>query len=258
MSRRLLIALFLSTLCAGTAASAQTLPERFYAEYALRTSGMTVARSELSLTPAADGRFVYELRVALAGIVSLFRDDKTVERSEWRYRAGDRLQPLDYRYRRTGAEPNDVSIAFDWEERVAHNTIRGESATVPLSVGTLDKLSYLLALMRDLEQGKREVRYRIVEGGAITTYRLRAVGRERLDTALGALDTIKVQRVGEDGEVDLTLWCALGYRFLPVKLLHRQEDGRLLSVFIESVDGLDAPEPSHRADAASARFRGAQ
>ncbi|NIR31540.1 MAG: DUF3108 domain-containing protein [Gammaproteobacteria bacterium] len=243
MVKRLLAAGLLALSGTGPSVAAALFPGGFSAEYALQTGHLTVARSEVSLTPGADGRFVYELRVGLTGIVSLFRDVRTLERSEGRYRETDGLRPVAYRYERRGEQPKSAAIAFDWDARVAHNTVRGRTQTVALPDGTLDKLSYMLVLMQDLELGKRDIRYRVAEGGDVTTYHLKAVGRERLDTALGRLDTVKVQRLREGKAHDITFWCALALRFLPVKVVHRQNDGRVVSVFIRSVHGLAPGEP---------------
>jgi hypothetical protein len=238
MLKRMLAAAVLAAGCVASAAA--TLPERFAAEYSLRAGSLTVATSHVSVAPAPDGNFVYELRVALTGIVSLFRHDRTVERSEWRYDAENGLRPLAYRYERTGEEPGSVAIAFDWDDGVVHNTVRGHTGTIALPDGTLDKLSYLLALMQDLARGKRDVQYHVAEGGPVTTYRLKAVGREKLDTALGRFDTIKVQRVRQGSGEDTTFWCALDLHFLPVKVVHRQDDGMVISLYIRSVEGLGA------------------
>lgn len=247
MFARLLAAAVLGVGCIGAALAGPTLPQPFSAEYALRAGSLTVARSELSLTPTGDGSFVYELRVGLVGIAALFRQDRTVERSEWRYHEGDQLRPLVYRYERTGEEPASTAVTFDWPNGIARNTIRGRTETVRLAEGALDKLSYLLVLMQDLQEGKREVRYRVVAGGALETYHLAAVGQERLDTALGPLDTVKVQRLGPDGELATTFWCAGELHFLPVKIVHREEDGRVVSMFIRRLDGLGSSGPPRNA-----------
>ncbi len=241
MLKQLLAAALLVAGGAGTCLAAPLFPGGFSAEYALRSGLLTVARSELSLTPAVDGRFVYELRVGLTGVVSLFHDVRTLERSEGRYRDTDGLRPYAYRYERSGEGPDSAAIAFDWEAGVAHNTFQGGTRTFALPNGTLDKLSYLLVLMQDLALGKRDLRYRIAEGGDVSTYYLKAVGRERLDTALGRLDTVKVQRWREGDAPDTTFWCALSLRFLPVKVVHHQDDGRVVSAFIRTLDGLGPP-----------------
>jgi len=220
--------------------AAGTIPERFSAEYHLETSNLTVAESRVSLSRIADDRFAYELRVGLTGIAAWFRDHATVERSEWRYDRLDQLRPLTYGYERTGDEPNTVVMAFDWEEGMTRSTIQGEQANRSVPDGALDKLSYLLALMQDLEQGKREMRYQVAEARRLTEYHMKAVARENVDTALGRFETVEVQLLDEGGAPRTTYWCAPALQFLPVKMVHRQADGRVISVRIQSVNGLGA------------------
>jgi len=228
------LALALLAVSVSMAAGAAP-PEPFSAKYLLSAKGIVVGKTRWSFERAGDARFVYEARSTPTGLVSLFRDDRIVERSELRVRPTGELRPLRYHYRRTGDKAEQVEIRFDWENRIAHNDVEGTTRRLDIPEGTLDKASYILALMRDLARGKRRVSYPVAAHGKLKTYRLEAVERERLDTKLGQLDTIKVRRIRDPDTDRKTLaWFAPALGYLPVKIVHEEDDGWGLSLHIES------------------------
>ena len=236
--------LLLSGVVPSLAEPARGLPERFEATFALEAKGATIARTRWSLSPGAGGGYVYESRTEPVGVFALIRDDTIVERSEWDY-AGEWLQPLAYHYKRTGRKAREVGIAFDWEERIArHDSPAGAwEMEVPPGVMVMDKLAYLLALMRDLGRGERGIEYTIADGGKLKRYTLTGIGEERIETALGALDTVVVRRERGNAKRETTLWCASALGFLPVKIVHRERDGTVLSLHVESIGGIEWREP---------------
>ena len=238
--------LLVSVAALSLAATARELPERFEATFELEAKGATIARTRWSLSPQAGGGYVYESRTEPVGVFALIRDDTIVERSEWDY-AGDWLRPLAYHYERTGRRSREVSIAFDWKEGAGEGVARHDSPDgpwrMPVPSGVMDKLGYLLALMRDLGRGERGVEYAIADGGKLKRYTLTGIGEERIETALGAFDTVVVRRERKNAKRETTLWCASALGFLPVKILHRERDGTLLSLRIESLSGIERREP---------------
>ena len=221
------------------AAPAQELPERFEATFVLQAVGTTIARTQWSLAPGADGTYVSTSRTEPVGLLSLVRNETRVEWSEWTYE-GDRLQPLVYRYERTGRKARKIGIEFDWKANVAHHDSPGATWRLPVPPGTMDKFSYIFAMMLDLSRGKRSVEYTIVDGGRrLKRYVLDGIGEERIETALGTLDTTVVRRERENGKRKTTLWCASALGFLPVKIVHVDRDGKSLTLHIESLSGIE-------------------
>jgi hypothetical protein len=82
------------------------------------------------------------------------------------------------------------------------------------------------------------MRYTIADGGRLKTYDMRETGTEVLETALGTLKTLKIQRLRDPDYGEATLWCASALGYLPVKLEHRDRDGMLISMFIQSIEGM--------------------
>ncbi len=224
------------------------LPGPFDVSYDLRTSGTTIARTRWSLRAAGGDRFVYESHSATVGIAKLFRDVTVVERSEWE-QLGNDLRSLSYRYSRTGRRDKQVVVAFDWERGLVRNTVRGDSWQMEIPPGTLDKLNYFLALMRDLARGHESVEYTVADGGKLKPYRFERNGTEVIETSLGRLETVRVERIRDsDSPRETTLWCAPSLGFLPVRARHKEKDGRVVFWDVVSVDGLRAAEPVSLSD----------
>ncbi len=223
---------------AWPAAARGALPGPFDVSYDLHSSGTTIARTRWSLRATGDDRFVYESHSATVGIAKLFRDVTIVERSEWQQLGNDVLS-LRYRYRRTGRRDKQVVVTFDWERGLVRNTVRGDSWQMEIPPGTLDKLNYFLALMRDLARGDRSIEYTVADGGKLKPYRFERGGTEVIETSLGPLETVRVIRIRDaDSPRETTLWCAPSLGFLPVRARHKEKDGRVVVWQLSTVDGL--------------------
>ena len=232
---RPLIALVLLLPTVGVPAG--DLPEPFEATFTLKAAGTKIARIRWSLSPRDGGGYVSTSHTEPAGMIALLRKETRVERSEWAL-TGDRLQPLSYHYERTGRKARSIDITFDWEKNVAHHDSQGTAWRLPVPPGTMDKFSYLFALMLDLARGERRVEYTVVDGGRrLKHYVLSSVGEERIKTALGTYDTTVVRRERTDSKRETTLWCADELGFLPVKIVHVEGDGAVLTARIDSLSG---------------------
>ena len=221
------------------APGARELPERFEATFVLEAAGTKIARTQWSLAPGTAGTYTGTSRTEPAGVFALIRDETRIERSEWAWE-GDRLKPLEYRYERTGRKSREIDIAFDWEANVARHDSPGASWRLPVPPGTMDKFSYILAMMRDLSRGERRLEYTIADGGRrLKRYVLTGIGEERIETALGTFDTAVIRRERENSERKTTFWCAADLGFLPVKIVHAEGDGQSMTLHIESLSGIE-------------------
>jgi len=207
-------------------------PQPFEAEFVLESHGVTIGETHWKLTRDTQG-FVWESSSNAAGVAVMFGENSIIERTEWR-RTDDALRPVRYRYRRSGRRDKVVEIAFDWGTGVAYNTADGDTWHMQVPTGTLDKLSYLLALMDDLGAGKRNVRYDIADGGRLKEYRLHVSGSDTLLTEVGSLETLKVVRERPDSDRQTTLWMAPSLGYMPVRVEHRDPDGESITMSIRS------------------------
>lgn len=115
---------------------------------------------------------------------------------------------------------------------------RKRSITVPYQPGLLDQHSVTLALISDLQAGKGPTfKYQIIVKGKIEYYTFRIVDKMVLDTALGRLDTVKVERVRQSANGKSTLiWFASDKDFLPVKFQELNAEGDSIDMKIIAIN----------------------
>lgn len=223
---------------AGSAVAGD-FPTRFTAQYSLHSRGFTIGQTELALAPLDGERFEYVSKSRATGAAALIRNDRINERSVWRFDGG-RVKPLHYHYERSGGNKDRVvEVEFDWPNHAVINTARGKTWRMPVPDGTLDKLSYVLALMQDLEAGLGTADYAVADGGKLKTYRLEWLEKVTLDTAVGTLQTSMVRRTREGSLRQTTYWCASELGYLPVKIEHRERDGEIIILELRAVDGFE-------------------
>jgi len=107
-------------------------------------------------------------------------------------------------------------------------TDRKGSKQAPYSPGLLDQHSLTLALMADLRAGKNAgtLVYPIVNKGKREDNTFRIAGTQTLSTALGKLNTVRVDRVRESSNGKSTsIWFASDRNFVPVLFQQLDENG---------------------------------
>ena len=224
---------------AGTAKDAGWLPEPFSATFELETLGTRVGETRWQFARHGN-ELEYSSTSQPAGFYALIRDETIVERARLRAR-GRNLIALNYQYRRSGGKRERfVEVDFDWQRKRVRNTAKGQTWEMAVPTGTLDKFSYLLAVMRDLSDGKTKFSYDIADGGKLKRYALEVLANERIDSRFGLLDTVKLRRKHRKNR-QTTLWCARAFRYLPVRVEHREKDGSVLTLTLQEVEGFVAP-----------------
>ena len=91
--------------------------------------------------------------------------------------------------------------------------------------------------MQDLSEGKRgELWYPVADRDELNTQLFRVVGREKMQTALGMLNAVKVQRIRENANGKATtLWLALDKQFIPLRIEQKEGNGDTIEMRITSV-----------------------
>jgi hypothetical protein len=219
--------LVFAALCTASVAVAQAaaFPRDFRATFTLNASNVDIGVTRWQLAPLANGRSFFSTQSEAIGIAKLFRDERIHERSEWQLVNGH-IRPLLYTYSREGGKRDrQLRIQFDWAKKIALSEQNAQHATVQLSDSTLDKSVYLIALMMDLAKGMQQAEYNVAEHGKTQRYQVNVVGNESLETVVGTLPTVVVER-RRAGKSRLTrVWAAKDYHFLPVRIEHIEDDG---------------------------------
>ncbi len=147
------------------------------------------------------------------------------------------VQPHKYRYSRTGlGKSKKIKQNFDWTTQLATGSDRDTPIKVTLLQGVQDKSSYQLALQRDIAQGKTSVSYRVLDGDELDTYDFRVLGEESVETMVGTVDAIKVERVRDPTQSKriTILWFAKDWDYLLVRLQQVERDGKEYQIILEN------------------------
>ncbi len=231
VNQRTLRVLLLATALAFVSGFARASLPVFKAHYTGSFDvGMHITGSVVrELARQADGQWLFSLQ-AQTLVASIEETSRFSVRRQ-------QLIPQRYEYLRTVlGKSRHALLTFDWPKGVVTNNVDNQPWKLGIKPGTLDKLNYQLQLRLDLKRGKRPLRYVVADGGVLKTYTFEVIGEETLDTALGPLATVKVQRRRDDGKNRLTeIWLAKSLDYLVVKLSQTNHKGQRSDLLIDQL-----------------------
>jgi hypothetical protein len=207
----------------------------------LKRNGMELGSSVRTLRTVDNGNFVYESATQASGVIAWLLPDHVEETTTWSYNDG-MPRPLEYLYLRHGGHKNrSIRVSFDWTHNTVTNDVQGGNSSgtwhMPVPPDTQDKLLYQLSIIHDLQNGRRQLHYHVADGGKrLKSYDFAIQGEEDLDTALGRLKTVRLERIGD--ERDTTVWCAPSLFYIPVQIEQHEADGSQLTMYIAALHGI--------------------
>lgn len=95
-----------------------------------------------------------------------------------------------------------------------------KDATLEIDENTNDGLSFFLEARCGLIKGETEFKYPIIKKAKLRTVKYQIVGHEKVKTALGTFDTIKIEKVRSNKKRKTILWIAPELDYMVVKLYH--------------------------------------
>lgn len=219
-------ALFLGLLIMQSV-SAQELTE-FSAYYEASTNGVS-GNAERHLVHQGDEH--YRLNISLEAKVAGVEIGDLEQSSEF-FWTGQGIQPQHYHYQVSGVSSDVESVSFNWDANKAISAEEDRSWNLDLKPGVLDQLTYQLALAQDLlpenEKGSavESLNYALVDGPVIETHRFAVLGEEIIETPLGRLLCLKLERVREsDNGRSTQIWLARDWNNLLAKIEQRSPSG---------------------------------
>lgn len=230
-----LVGLYLFSCALSVHAADAHRPSPFVAVYAVEAGGIGAGRMTRTLSIAADDDYRFSAVVEAEGLVALLKPTRIVEESMGRWVDA---HPVSTRYVHTkisGKKRKETAIDFDWTTARSHATINGTPVEAALEAGEIDKLSYQLALMRDLAAGVTALEYRVAEAGGGKRYRLERGADVRVQAGAASYDTVPVTYARDDGRRTV-LWCAPALEYLPVRIEYTEKDGKVTTAELVSVD----------------------
>ena len=184
---------------------------QFNAQYSASYNGFPV-KAVKTLEQTSDNRFSEELDVS--GFLVQMTESATFELAK-----NGQLTPIAHQVHRSVMGINrSESQSFDWEEGNAHYQRGERTKKAAISAGILDIPTHYLQLRRDLANNMNIFEYPVIARGKSKIYRYKIVGHETLDTPLGELETVKMQRLREHEKRVTNLWLAKNWYYLMVKL----------------------------------------
>jgi hypothetical protein len=216
-------------------AQAENITTPFTAEYDVIRNGNKIGERTHALHKRENG-YLFEARTHTTGLAALLIPGEVTERSFWLLN-NNHVQPQRYEYLDSSDSSRTTRLQFDWQRRHVTNRVGNEAWGMDIPVDTQDKFGYMLALMHDLQHGNTVPEYQVADGGRLKTYRFVSKGKVLLDTALGKLETIKLQRIRADKKNrKVFIWCAPSLGYLPVKIERHKKD-TVYTMLIQKITG---------------------
>jgi hypothetical protein len=195
----------------------------FESRYELSIKGIRQGETRMQLEPDQPGTYLYHSLTQPKSVAAWFRDETVREQSRFELVARG-LRPLEFEYQRSSDRADrSVTIRFDWKKNRVLNSVEGDNWSMPVPVGTLDKILVNLALMLDLQHGSRHLEYPVADGGLLKTYRFDVINEARIETPAGTFETVLVKRSRDNNQLTY-LWCAPELGYLPVRVERRLND----------------------------------
>ena len=225
------LTLLLSTPAWTSRAVAQQ-PQLYEASYLAKAAGMS-ATAERKLERLNGSR--YRLSQAMEVKVLGARLGEISEISEFDFSNGE-LTPELYSYRQSGIARKKERVDFDWQAGIATSIEDDEQWQLLLTAGAVDKLSFQLLLRTSIPKTPgSELEVQMVDGDEIETHLYRVLGEEKVTTAMGTVDCLKIARIRDPGSNRrTTFWLARDWNFLLVKFEQTRGSSTETELLLES------------------------
>jgi hypothetical protein len=223
----------------------------YNARYAIYRNGKLTGKVEVALERHGE-RWIIRSEGSgthgLARILSARDNEDVVGR-----RIDGRFRPDQYRrHTRVAGIDDRWTVDFDWERRrvsIMHD--RGEPLLLDMSspgIGdALDPLSLKLEMRHRLSGPEPLLQFQMVEEDEIDEQNFRILSAERMETSLGCLSTLPVEKIRHGSTRYTRAWHAPDLAFVEVRVEHGKTDGNHLEMRITelTLDGAGiTPRPA--------------
>ena len=226
------IALVLSTLLSLPVLSDELLPHKAkytaYVKKGISLNGEAIRE----LKQLKNGQWLYSFDVE-----SFAADIE--ESTTFSYQNGH-ITPHSYAYELSPffAPDRKRKVTFNWPKKTVESSYKKKKWTLEkILSNSQDRLSYQLQMLVDVQSGKKNMVYPIVHKGKIKDSQFRVIREEPLQTALGTLNSILVEKVRAETKKRKTLlWFAKDHAFLLLKMNQVEKDGDEYEINIQSAE----------------------
>lgn len=205
------------------AAATPSAPHSVSTSYnVLRNGGHVAVMHETFEATGGSYRIVSETHAV--GLLALFAPHPLRVTSSGRL-TGAGLAPQHYEQKRGEDDPRRIRAEFDWEGAQLKVWRSGRTETLPLPPGTQDQLSIMYQFMYLAPDRPQLLQLSRTTGRRLEQHRYTVRTGVEIETALGPMTTVHLVRQHEPEESGIEIWLAPQHRYLPVRLLVREDDG---------------------------------
>jgi len=205
----------------------------FTANYVVFRNGKDLGTATIKFSDRSNGRWELTTKTVGTGIAAIAGVEIN-ERSLIRWNDG-KPETVDYNFnQKAGWKDKQRSITVNAQNKSIVSQDKDKTYSLKYQQGVLDRHAITVAIMQDLLQGKRDdLAYRVADRDELNTQLFRLIGNEKLDTALGSLNSVKVQRIRENANgKTTTLWLALDKQFVPLLIEQKEGNGDTIEMRI--------------------------
>jgi hypothetical protein len=229
--KRLLLAL--SLLMLPLIVKADLLSHGFTVTYEVSRNGIYLGDTVRTFKQLPDGNWQYTSTTNAKGLAGLFFHD-TVQETSIVKQQGNHIIPLSYVYDQTGGKDVErYRIDFLWDKHTIHNSRQNKDYKI--EGNAQDVQTFLLQLMRDLQNHQNTVTYFIASRSNATAYVLTQNGSQKIETPYKTLETIELSSNKLKDNDQYRVWCAVALEFMPVKVLKIDSDDNKIEFVIKDL-----------------------
>lgn len=230
--RRAALLLALAWVLPAAAAEPAFPLKPFRATYAASLNGMPLG-VEASVQLANAGDNEWDITLAATGKLINFRE---TSRFHWQ---DCHAKPLRYRYEFRGyGVDRKLWLDFDHAQGKATGTSRKGPVSYTVPAGANDELALSFTARCELLKGRHEASFDVATTTGIKKFTFRVDGQEKVKTALGEHEALRIQRVRkEGGKRRSILWVAPALDYTMVKMEHVERLGLRGAILLKTLEG---------------------
>jgi hypothetical protein len=215
--------------------------QEYSARYSLYRNGKLAGKADMKLERNGDTWVMSTEGSGTHGLARLLRA-RDREYVEGQFDNG-RFLPLRFEHKVSVAGiGNEWSAQFDWPKDTVLVELEKNSVELDLQGEALDGLSLKLEMQRRLRLGEDNMKFLLVDEDEIEEQVFRILPSVMLETSLGCLETIPVERVRREGSSRYTrAWYAPALEYLTVRLEHGKTDGDHMEMRIAELKQANKP-----------------
>jgi len=209
--------------------------QEYEARYAIYRNGKLAAKAEFSLQRLTQGQWVMKTESSgTHGLARLLRL-KDTESVEGQLDDGRFRPRLFTHHTRVAGIDNIWQASFDWLNRSVVVMQGDEETKMPLAEDALDGLSLKLEMQRRLREDEDNLTFYLLDEDEISEQKFRLLQPEQLETSLGCLETLPVERVRENSSRYTRAWHAPELEYITVRMEHGKKGGDHMEMRITSL-----------------------